>query len=300
MKKSSVNLGLFLKQQRLSRQLSRAALSERLSVSEKTLQRIELGQVEVKAGQLLTLMNFFGVTPAEIVDLAAMPLSTVAVGNQIEQARAQNDAASLQQLSDKLRQAYRQQQIPWLRCAVIVCECLQAKMMMHDEQARRLAARLCAYYLRCETITCFDFRLLTFIVGEAPYEMAHAFFVGGQVKRQQSRHQCAQIIAEYFVGLLDSALMTKDSAVVLKVCQLLQQQKLTEPNHYFSMYQKLAQIMGTWLNGEVNTAVRNKQAFISALKRLYPSAVAAQNVALIQREWNMLQQVTEITPTMRW
>ncbi|MFD1483939.1 helix-turn-helix domain-containing protein [Lacticaseibacillus baoqingensis] len=289
MKQYSVILGNFLQQQRLARHLSRAELAQRLTLSEKTLQRIEQGQVEIKASQLLTFMTFFGVTSAEIVALTAGECAPSTVLQQLHQAQTQADIPALQALEARLAAAYQQQHIPWQRCAVTVCRILQAQAHQ-SPQAQQLASRLCAYYLQCETLTRFDFQLLTMIVGCAPYAQAIAFITGGQVKAQRDHQQALAVLADYFIGLLTSALATQEAQVISCASQLiLRQQDLAQAGD-FSMYQRLAKWMLMWLAGEPQAATAGKTALVHALAVVYPPSVAHARRAIIEHLWQILIQ----------
>lgn len=272
---NSAIIGEYFKTLRLMHGLSRAELAGVLEMSEKTLQRIELGQVDAKASQCLAFMDYFGVAPQELIKLLHNPLPSP---DQIEQQllAASGNSRQLAELAEKLRYLARHTHSEWLKNSQITCQIMQLKADNQRVAARTLADQLADLMLKGDFMTALDFWLLTQVADQVSYPKLNALLATGQIKPHLLAVSEHLVAGQFYCRLLDSALMARDIAATQAACDMIIQQQDARNSYGLYGYQQLAEILVALLRGQPCQHSQQLQALTKALATLCPPAEAKQ------------------------
>lgn len=279
---NSMIMGDYFKRLRLMHGLSRTELASRIDMSEKTLQRIELGQVDAKVSQLVTFMNYFAVSPAEVLAQTNAVLPNPAM--VAKEMAAATDLPQVAQLADELTRLTRKYRTEWLKTSQIACEIQRLALAGDDEAAQRLANRMVNGFLLRDFITGYDFQLLTLVAGCVSFDRLKLLLISGQLHRHLSSAAESSVVSRFYHQLLDCAFAEQDPAAVRYVCDVIQSNITQADCVSLQAYRHFAGVLVLALDGQNTAAQHDFEALKSGLIALGAETELAEVVPLF-RGW---------------
>lgn len=277
---NSMIMGDYFKHLRLMNGLSRTELASRIDMSEKTLQRIELGQVDAKVSQLMTFMNYFAVSPAEVLARTNTVLpNPAAVAKEMA---AATDLPQIAQLADELTRLTRKYRTEWLKTSQIACEILRLALVGDDEAAQRLANRMANGFLLRDFITSYDFQLLTLVAGCVSFDRLKLLLISGQLHRHLGNAAESTVVSRFYRQLLDCAFAEQDPAAVRYVCDVIQSNITQADCVSLQAYRHFSGVLGLALDGHETAAQHDFEALKSGLMALGAETELAEMAPLFQ------------------
>lgn len=269
------NLGETFKQLRLAQNLSRAVLAKRLNFSEKTLQRIEAGTVDLKVTQYVALANYFALTPAALSPLSA-ELTPQQVLTAIDTA---NDYTALAAHYQKLAQTHP---LPWLMNAVLACQALASQHTNDQKHATELAHRLSQRFLQSNHRTDFCFHLFSKIcplLSSADFDQLAA---SGIFHRAIRSGQLVDDTIIFNFCRLRQSVMTTDLCTLDKVCRTLMTQfaEVQTPNG--QILRRFCEVLALRLINQPRLAAIQFTKLQHAITMLYPESIAPVSVSQLK------------------
>lgn len=284
-------IGEYFKALRLMYGLSRTELAGALAMSEKTLQRIELGQVEAKARQCLAFLDYFGVTPAELIRLidTGMP-SPDQVEHQL--LAAQDDQSKLAQLEEQLTGLARKTHSEWIKNSLLVCQILRLEKAGKGAEAQARSDRFVDHVHKGDFMTNFDFWLLTRVADQVSYDKLSVLLASGQLKTHLNDCNERRVATIFYCRLLDSALKAKNAEAILTACGKIQRQSSALDTYRMYAYQRFSELLMAALRGQEAGLAAQVNALIGAVATICPPAEAARLTTEFKQGMSVVEQLT--------
>lgn len=296
MQECNLQLGVALDEMREAKKMSRARLAALTGISEKTIQRIMLGQVDPKFSQMTKITEALAVSPVEVeMVLERFGLrSGPTYQSLVNQYRARNltaIAATKRQLQASLSGTSP----AWQRQLVFLAELMTAMINGDAVSCRQFSLQLIAEYQDYDELTLVDFQVMTWTVAYVPYSQLTVMF-HGMMRRALKRWLDGPIVIEpevirALVGVVQSAINSGDLANVEETLVRIQKYPTTIDNYGIYRYQQGAAILTQLINGERCLAEQALKQIVTMIKLMVPPDLATFEANLMQQ---MYQQVAAL------
>lgn len=289
-------IGEFLEDVRQAKHISRQQIAHDLGWSDKTLQRIAYGQVDMKVSQFLTLLAYLAADTSEITGLTDDPIAICnLVDERVINAGATGDRDGLKKLVRQLEAAFEQYRMPWMHSEVLTCRLMLAELQGDKQSARDNAMKLFRRYLTFDSLTAFDFRIVSRVVSYIPYQELRRIFPGRDMSQRQVGwsnldDQADSVLDGFYIGLLDSAVDSGVAANVREVCEMFQSRIILWSNYYFRMYKRLALLIQSYLEGD-DLAVAKKEDLLTSVANFIPEGIFRHDREGIEQLWQEVETI---------
>ncbi|KRK71033.1 helix-turn-helix domain-containing protein [Lacticaseibacillus nasuensis] len=290
-------IGEYLDSVRQAKHISRAQLARHLGWSEKTLQRIALGDVDMKLSQFLSIMSYLNVTLHDVVSHSSMPLPSAAVMETLcLRAGAQHDDVALAQLQHQLEAYFNQYHLPWAHHYALFCQLMLAELAHDDAKATRIARLLFSQYVDYDRLTTGDFRMVTRVVGYIPYDQLRVLFSrvlspAGDAGWSNTTAQAEAVLDTFYVSLLDSAVATGKASAVREVTTLIRNRVVLGSNYYFRMYKRICDGIELVLDGHTGEGEHLLEQVLTAAGVFIPARVLDNDAQGLRKLFTELANV---------
>lgn len=287
-------VGHYFEQLRTDKHLSRQQLANNLGWSEKTLQRIELGQVDMKLSQFVAYLDYLTASAATAVALTAPPTAAPEyVDDKLVAAQAADDDATLAALENALRAVTGRGVMPWVHHELAALALARAELAGNLRQATAVARRLFKAYLQYDQLTPFDYRIVARLIRYQPYAELRGLYPAAALRQNHFRWLAAGSLAApvqdaIYRGLFESALASGEVAAVQEACTMIQARPVAAENLHFQVVQREATAMLAALAGDVAGGERQLAGVMQALTMLLPEAAAKRLTAGMRRRWQQV------------
>lgn len=264
---AQAKLGAYFKQLRLDQNLSRQALAQRLNFSEKTLQRIEAGTVDLKVTQYFALVNYFALTPQNL-EPSGVGLTPHNVLAEIDRI---NDYTALAEQFQLLAKAQR---LPWLADAALICQILAAQHTGHQQQASESAQRFAQHFLQRNHRSDFCFHLMTKITPLLPMTTLAQLAASGIF---DDAIQTPALINDALIfqwRRLQQAIATQKFPILATICHAVFQAFSPIATPESQILTRFCAVIQRRLNHQPQAAKSQLTALNNAITLLYPEAKA--------------------------
>jgi transcriptional regulator with XRE-family HTH domain len=290
-------IGEFLEEVRQSKHISRQQIASDLGWSDKTLQRIAYGQVDMKVSQFLTLLAYLAADASEISGLTDDPIAVCnLVDERVISAGATGNIDDLKKLVRQLEAAYEQYHMPWMRSEVITCRLMIAELQGNAQDAKDDAMKLFRRYLGFDSLTAFDFRLVSRVVSYIPYQELRKIFPGRDMAQRNVGwsnldDQADSVLDGFYISLLDSAVDSANPDNVREVCEMFKKRVVLWSNYYFRMYKRLALAISGYLDCDCVNATSTKDQLLVSVANFIPEGIFRHDRDGIEKLWHSVEQI---------
>lgn len=290
-------VGSYLENLRLAKHISRNQLAEDLGWSQKTLQRIAQGQVDMKVSQFINILSYLTAEPSEVKGLFDQDaLSLERVDGRIISAGANGDVKALEKIQNELAEAAKDQFFPWMKSEILTCELMRAELSGDCKQAEFAATRLFKQFANYEQWTDFDLRMVSRVVSYIPYAQMRTSFLGRDLINRpvgwtKLNDQSDAVLDSFYLGLLDSAVSSGNPEFVLEMCKLIRERVVLWSNYYFRMYKQLAAAAIELLTGDAAKAERMKDKLLTDVGGFIPDNILQHDAQGIQQLWSSMRDL---------
>lgn len=290
-------VGRYIEELRLAKHIPRHRLAEDLGWSQKTLQRIAQGQVDMKLSQFIHLLSYLTAEPEEVSGLSAdASWSFDQVDGRIINAGATGDTQQLLAIQAELTAAAKDEYLPWIKSEILTCEIMLCELRSDGEGAQQAARRLFRQFANYEQWTAFDFRVVSRVVSYVPYSELQTTFKGHELNKRalgwtKLDDQADAVLDSFYIGLLDSAVDSGAVANVLEACDLIRKRVVLWSNYYFRMYKRLCEAIRELLTGDPERADQMKTDLLTSVADFIPENIFQRDHDGIDQLWRSITQL---------
>ncbi|WP_164509859.1 helix-turn-helix transcriptional regulator [Lacticaseibacillus porcinae] len=280
---AQAHLGAYFKQLRLDQNLSRQALAKRLNFSEKTLQRIEAGIVDLKVTQCFALVNYFALTPQNL-EPAVAELTPQKVFAKINRT---NDYLALAEQFQLLAKTRR---LPWLADAALVCQALAAQNTGDQQQAIESAQRFAQHFLQRNHRSELCFHLLTKVAPLLPMTTLTQLAASGIFDEAIQSPALINDALIFQWCWLQQAIANQKLTDLTLTCQMVLQALNAIQTPESQILTRFCKVIQRRLNNQPQHAQRQLSALENAITLLFPEGKARWVITRLQATDHHLMQ----------
>ncbi|KRL85760.1 hypothetical protein FC50_GL001149 [Lacticaseibacillus pantheris DSM 15945 = JCM 12539 = NBRC 106106] len=290
-------VGRYIEDLRLAKHIPRQRLADDLGWSQKTLQRIAQGQVDMKLSQFIHLLSYLTAEPEEVQGLVeGHTWSFDQVDGHIINAGATGDTQQLESIQAELTAAAKDEYLPWMKSEIMTCEIMLCELRSDSDGARQAANRLFRQFANYEQWTAFDFRVVSRVVSYVPYAELQGTFKGHSLNTRalgwtNLDDQSDAVLDSFYIGLLDSAVDSGEVHNVLEASDLIRKRVVLWSNYYFRMYKRLCEAIEEYLTGDQKRAVQMKDDLLASVSGFIPEGIFRRDHDGIEQLWRSIQQL---------
>ncbi|WP_156321862.1 helix-turn-helix domain-containing protein [Lacticaseibacillus thailandensis] len=290
-------VGRYIEELRLAKHIPRHRLAQDLGWSQKTLQRIAQGQVDMKLSQFIHLLSYLTAEPEEVDGLVeGHTWSFDQVDGHIINAGATGDTKQLEATKAELTAAMKKEYLPWMKSEILTCDIMLCELRGDDDGAHQAANRLFHQLANYEQWTAFDFRVVSRVVSYVPYAELRDTFKGHELNERalgwtRLDDQADAVLDSFYIGLIDSAVDSGKVDNVLEVCDLIRQRVVLWSNYYFRMYKRLCVAIVELLTGDQQQAVKMKDDLLASVGGFIPHNIFQRDHDGIEQLWRNVERL---------